>query len=369
MRVWNSWVPRVHLAYDLLGDGKSVIKGGYGRFVNLREVNPEVVAANRNNRATSTWVWHDNNNNRDYDPGEVNLDPNGGDFRSIAGVTDAVPNPVEPQPKSDEWSLTFERELLRNVGLRTTAVYARNFNLRRLQELYRPYELYNIPITGPDPGEDGRVGTGDDPNRSITYWEYPSALSGRQFAGTMLVGWPGDQTYKTFEVAATRRMSGRWQANASLSFTKTDSQFDDRQALNPNSEINTVANFWEYTTKVSGGYILPFEIVASANCERRQGTPQARQHQFTGGTTIRSIVLNVDPLGTIRLPDTHLVDFRFAKRIRLGGSHTLEGRFDFFNVFNANFVTGRNLRSGSTYLVPSSIILPRILQMGATYNF
>ena len=160
MRVWNSWVPRVHLAYDLLGDGKSVIKGGYGRFVNLREVNPEVVAANRNNRATSTWVWRDNNNNRDYDPGEVNLDPNEGDFRSIAGVTDAVPNPVEPQPKSDEWSLTFERELLRNVGLRTTAVYARNFNLRRLQELYRPYELYNIPITGADPGEDGRVGTG-----------------------------------------------------------------------------------------------------------------------------------------------------------------------------------------------------------------
>jgi hypothetical protein len=63
------------------------------------------------------------------------------------------------------------------------------------------------------------------------------------------------------------------------------------------------------------------------------------------------------------------VDFRFAKRLRLGGRHTLEGRFDFFNVFNSNFVTARNLRSGSTYLVPSAIILPRILQLGATYNF
>jgi hypothetical protein len=55
--------------------------------------------------------------------------------------------------------------------------------------------------------------------------------------------------------------------------------------------------------------------------------------------------------------------------MRLGTRHTLEGRFDFFNVFNANFVTGRNLRSGSTYLVPNAIILPRILQMGATYSF
>ena len=213
------------------------------------------------------------------------------------------------------------------------------------------------------------MGSSDDPGSTITYWEYPAALSGRQFAGTKLVGWPGQQTYKTFEVAGTRRMSDRWQASASISFTQTDVLFEDRQALNPNSEINTQQEFWEYTYKLSGGYILPYDVVASANIERRQGLPQARQHQFTGGTTIQSIVLNVEPLGTIRLPDTYLVDFRFAKRIRLGSSHTLEGRFDFFNVFNANFVTGRNLRSGSTYLVPSSIILPRILQLGVTYNF
>ena len=80
-------------------------------------------------------------------------------------------------------------------------------------------------------------------------------------------------------------------------------------------------------------------------------------------------MLNVEPLGSIRLPTTNLVDFRFAKRMRIGTAHTLEGRFDFFNVFNANFVTARNLRSGSTYLVPSAIILPRILQVGVTYNF
>jgi hypothetical protein len=80
-------------------------------------------------------------------------------------------------------------------------------------------------------------------------------------------------------------------------------------------------------------------------------------------------VLNVEPLGSIRLPSTNLVDFRFAKRMRIGGTRTLEARFDFFNVFNANFVTGRNLRSGPLYLVPSSIILPRILQVGVTYNF
>lgn len=119
---------------------------------------------------------------------------------------------------------------------------------------------------------------------------------------------------------------------------------------------------------MSGGYTLPFGIVAAANYERRNGAPQARNVQFTGGPN-GSIVLNVEPLGSIRLPTTNLVDFRFAKRMRIRGAHTLEGRFDFFNVFNANFVTGRTTRAGSNYLVPSSIILPRILQVGVKYNF
>ena len=369
LRVWNSWVPRVHASFDLFGDGKSVLKGGFGRFANLREVNPEVTASNRNNRTTTTWVWRDLNNNRNFDQGEMNFDPNGADFRAITGVTDQVPNPDESQPFSDEWSVTFEREMFERWAIRTTGIYAKNFNLRRTEEIYRPYSAYNIPITNRDPGNDGVPNNADDPGNNITYYEYASNLSARQFAGTMLVDADGQQTYKTIEVAATRRLSNNWQTNMSFSATKLDAPFADRQALNPNAEINTSEDFWEITTKISGGYTMPWGIVASANYERRNGAPQARNVQFTGGQTIRSIVVNVEPLGSIRLPTTNLVDFRFAKRMRLGGSHTLEGRFDFFNVFNNNFVTSRTTRAGSNYLVPSNIILPRILQMGVTYNF
>ena len=107
----------------------------------------------------------------------------------------------------------------------------------------------------------------------------------------------------------------------------------------------------------------------SATYERRNGTAQAPSAQFGGGQTITQIVLNIAPVGTINLPTANLWSMRFAKRMRVGSARSVEARFDFFNIFNANFVTARSTRVGPTYLIPSTIILPRILQMGLTYTF
>ena len=98
---------------------------------------------------------------------------------------------------------------------------------------------------------------------------------------------------------------------------------------------------------------------------------------LTGGRTVRSFLMNVEPVGTIRLPATNLVDLRTAKRFALGGSRSVELRADIFNLLNTNTVLRRVLQSGSTYLLPftsganatTAIVLPRILQVGASFNF
>ena len=167
-----------------MGDGKTVIKGGYGRFNQLRELQPDLTSINLNGPATTTWDWHDNNGNKLYEAGEVNLDPNGPDFRSVAGIggnVHGVVNPNEKQPKTDEFSATFERELVANTAVRVTGVYTQNLNSYVLSDISREGQ-YTIPITNRDPGPDGRLGTGDDTGQSFTYYEYPSSLAAASFA-------------------------------------------------------------------------------------------------------------------------------------------------------------------------------------------
>ena len=173
---------------------------------------------NRNNAQTTLWNWHDLNGNRAYEPGEVNLDPNGLDFQGLSGATDAVPNPNEKQAKTDEFSLTFERELMANWAVRATGIYSRNFNQTRLLELNRPPEVYNIPITNLDPGPDGRSAPATIRARPSPTTIIPPGLRGRAFAGTMLINDPNaDQDFKTIEVEGS---NGSPRAGSSLRPTR-----------------------------------------------------------------------------------------------------------------------------------------------------
>src|SRR5580765_257876 len=134
---------------------------------------------------TTQFTWHDLNGDKQYQPGEVDLNPNGVDFLSIAGTNNGVPNPNEKEPKLDEFSLAVERQLGGTFAVRVTGVYSNTKNIYKIANNLRPASVYNIPITNLDPGPDGRLGTSDDTGRSITYYEYPTSLGSAAFSKTM----------------------------------------------------------------------------------------------------------------------------------------------------------------------------------------
>ena len=113
--------PRLHGAYDLFGNARTVIKGGWARYYHMRS-SDDLQIANKNTISQARYRWRDLNGNRDYDPGEVNLDPNGADFidRTLRGIGSAfgggIINPDTTQRYQDELLLSVEQQHFRLGG-------------------------------------------------------------------------------------------------------------------------------------------------------------------------------------------------------------------------------------------------------------
>src|SRR5918995_7350983 len=97
--------------------------------------NNDLLLVHRNSYNSVTYTWRDLNGNKDYDPGEVNLDPiNGLDFISRSaggaggGLANGRVNPDQKQTYTDEYMLQFEREVMQNFGIRLTGVYSKVLN-------------------------------------------------------------------------------------------------------------------------------------------------------------------------------------------------------------------------------------------------
>ena len=147
---WNGAAPRAGAAWDIRGNGKTVLKGQWGRYLHLIAAN----AGSSFNPATvtaTTYTWHDLNGNLLYDTGEVNLDPQGVDFvglsqRSSASGLSTSPRPFVNsdlrQPHTDETSI-YDRAGTgeQDGGARPGCLQA---DLRRLRQRAAPSSLLGV---------------------------------------------------------------------------------------------------------------------------------------------------------------------------------------------------------------------------------
>jgi hypothetical protein len=378
MPTFNTLAPRIRASYDLLGDGRTVLKGGWGRYRAMRQ-SDDIHMIARNFLGSTVYDWNDANGNLLYDEGEVDLDLNGDDFReqTLAGVGDfsaaGVINPDEVAPQSDEFLVQFEQQLVRDVAVRATGIYSKATNQYRLLNVTRPPEVFNIPITNPDPGPDGEVGTPDDTGNFITYFDYSDDFAGADFDNPTLFNDPlADRDYTSFEVAMSKRMSNNWQLMGSYSATKIDEPFEveyENANLNPNDEIFSGNHTWEWLARFSGSYQFAWDILVSGNFEHRSGDPWARTAVFEGGENVDELETRVEELGSERLPHINLLDVRFQKGIALGGSQQLELRVNFYNILNKTPATAITTLSGPSFGVVTATLLPRIVSFEAKYSF
>src|SRR5262245_22794024 len=128
---FNEFGPRIHFAYDLTGKGKTVVKGGWGQYNSERSTD-DLSGMNGAASRTTTYRWNDRNGTKQWDAGEVDLSVSGPDYVSGGGAdptgTLRIANPDEKGRKQNEFSVSFEHEIVRDLGVRVSGVYVTNYN-------------------------------------------------------------------------------------------------------------------------------------------------------------------------------------------------------------------------------------------------
>src|SRR5262249_23194902 len=154
----NYVVPRTAVAWDVTGDGKTVVKGSFGLFA----LDPTPANLNQNGFVVTVYRWHDNNRNGSYQAGEADLSYTGPDFGSQMAPANALYNPDLKVPTANEIAASFERELTASTSIRALYLFHEYFNQNDAINALRPYSAFNVPIQMRDPGPDGVVGNADD---------------------------------------------------------------------------------------------------------------------------------------------------------------------------------------------------------------
>lgn len=372
---WNLFAPRIGGVFDPVGDGKTLLKGSYGWYW----LTPGDVGPNVNPNAAEWWrryLWRDLNANGTWEPGEE------GPLRDSRGgrAVDSI-DPNLRAPWDAEATAFVERELPAAVGIRTGVVWRHDSNHYARQNLARPFSAFSDPVVIPDPGPDGLSGTPDDgPGLSgynLRVDQLPAAGAPanvvRNIAGS-------DSRYLTWEVAAHRRMQGRWSLSAGFAHTWTlehanayggQAVRQNEFVLTPDDLINTSDGgrhrMRTWTATASGTFRGPWKILLTPLLRHQSGQPFGRT--LSASMNFGVIRVLAEPIGTRRTDNVTLLDVRLEREVRRAGSRRFSVFVDVFNLLNANPEQEVNWSSGAAFLQPLTVVAPRIARVGLRGSF
>jgi hypothetical protein len=372
----HALVGRFGVAYDLLGDHKTVLRAHYGRyadalfggqfeFMDLSDQNPHITA--------------------------LVLGPN--DFQEKTRRSPATNLGIDPnigQSYVDQFIVGLERELFPNFSL-TTQVIRRNF--RNFMGFIDTGSVY-VPVQKQDPGSDGKLGTADD-GGLIT--AYNLTNPGHEFK--LFTNPPNAfRNYRAFQLIGTKRYSSNWQASLSYTYSKTDGTVTNVGGTNaagtatgsdslgptgifadPNHFINQqgAATFDPtHSVKLDGTYRVPWLGGFNVSSIYRYTTGLAWGRRVTiRGLDQGSELIRVEPRGSQRTAAINNLDFRVEKTFPVGGaSHQAGVYLDIFNVNNQGAIdsgssTGIIDTSSATFTNANRWISPRTARLGLRLTF
>jgi hypothetical protein len=395
---FNTLTPRLGMTYALDDSRKTIGRASYAMFASQLPANAaSFVSPIQYSYALYSAV--DKNGNGIADPNEI------GGLVGTLGINPQNPSSISTSnqissnlssPKTHEFLVGVDREILPNFGVSATYTYRRSVNL-----------LWNPPIgatsssyvqTGTFAGTFANVGT-----VSVPYYGLPASVD--PTAGYVAANRPDyHQRYMGLELTATKRMSNHWMGRFGFSTNSWTESFDSSSStLDKTPTAAESGSFSKFTAAgplQSGGpvvvqtsgsgksqiYLVPPKYIVSANGMYqfrwgidvganllfRQGyaEPFFRGRVNTGDSLVplKNVLIAPTADGT-RLPNVTSLDARIEKAFKFGRS-TLAIDLDVFNLFNEGTTLGLQYDARlSTYGLVQEIMQPRIMRLGARFSF
>jgi hypothetical protein len=347
MFVWNVWAPRIGTNLKLTADGRTVLRGTYGR-------------AYRPILLNEFDVLH---------PGiptvtQANFDPATGGYTRVVSVTNARSNlAIDPNlaaPYTDSFSIGVDRQLLKEVAVNASYVYKHGENGTGWRDTGGIYGARTEVLS------DGRT---------LTVFPLLNSPSQRLYLRTNRPEYVDD--YKGLVVGLSKRMSGRWAGQ--INFTKSVSEglrpTGGTFGRDPNDLINAVGRLspTDRPTMLNANatYEIPvIDVRVSANYQNMSHQPFAPQALVSLPQGRRSV--NIDVPGSFRPERISLLYLRVNKILLRQGSRRLELMANLVNALQStapgnNFFTFNYF--SPNYAQPVSFVQPRQLYVGARMNF
>ena len=394
--------PRLGFAYDLTGDGKTVLKAHYGQYY-------DGMYFQQYTRAVPGFV---NRISYAYDPAGSKCGPAGNCFTEFS----RVPSPqyaVDPNmkhPRVDEVTVGFDRALAKDVRLSVTGIWREDKNVQG--SVYPDARWSPLALTsstsGTDPSLKGIPVTGyewtniDASNNNPIY----TNVDGFKYLdpnGNVLGVASAQRKYKGLMFVLSKRFSNRWQANLSYVLSRSEGVINNtgsntygyQATVFYQTPTSSLVNTYGRTT-----YDRPHEVKAYATWQIPKievGFNAA--YYFLSGTTYTpyqrfgSSAINypvsagrqpfLEPRGERRLDSQSRLDLRLEKIFKVGsGTDRLSVYADMLNVTNTGTVSGANSRwptssvttaDGESHTIqfaaPTALISPRTVLLGARWSF
>jgi hypothetical protein len=376
---WHDVSPRIAVAYDLFGTGKTALKANVGRYVASAALG-FAEQFNTLTAGTDTRVWTDLDGNRAIVDAAGNLQRSeitGG--VSNFGLNSATDR-LDPELKREhnwEYNATIQHELVPRISI------AGGYHRRT---------YHNIALT-------------DNLNQRVTDWTertitapldpslpdgggYPIVIYSRNAGVTTAVdnvrtfSTSNTRVYNGFDVTTTARLDNGGFFLGGLTTERLVSTTCDVRS-NPNN-FRFCDSTGPYRTgfKLNGAYPLPYKFQVSGAFTLRPGASYNANYTvdrtispgITGAAGQTSITVNLVEPGTVFLDDIHQLDLRLTRTFDLG-KYRLQALVDVYNALNAGTVTtvnnnyARNAQGRVVWGDPSTIQTSRYVRFGGQLSF